>query len=350
MDEKISLEAISRYGDAYADKVLKGFFSSKDKITGPEILSLCNVQQVNLFIVSELFKTWKEETKKLKSPYFDYDHPEVKEALENLMSMLSKNISIDQQHFEPLLKKAVSQTLLVVFDPYDFFSMIVTGENNKLEVAPFREEIKYLKVNKAPLERMLQKLEEKGVKEISGNEAFSILDQILEEVNFNPEDVEEYLEKFSAIVPLDANKFYVTKPTVEEYVKPPVREVIPEKEKAPEPPKAVNKPKVVVQQPQIATSINDTLTRPNRQSLAENFQKITRIKDSLTINQKFMFTKVLFHGDFELFSKAVEHLDKLDNKKAAMRYIEDEHANGPGITTAKSSTSLWNLSRKRFVN
>ena len=51
MDEKISLEAIALYSDAYADKVLKGFFSSKDKITWSEILSLCNIQQVNLFVV-----------------------------------------------------------------------------------------------------------------------------------------------------------------------------------------------------------------------------------------------------------------------------------------------------------
>ena len=46
----------------------------------------------------------------------------------------------------------------------------------------------------------------------------------------------------------------------------------------------------------------------------------------MTINQKFMFTKVLFHGDFELFSDAIEHLDKLDSIKAAIRYIEDQHA------------------------
>ena len=211
MDEKISLESISRYSEAYTEKVLKGFFTSKDKITGAEILSLSNVQQVNLFVVRDLFKTWKEETKKLKSPYFDYESAEVKEAFETLMDRLSNNIAVDQAHFGPLLKKAVDETLLAVFDPYDFFSLMISGQNNKLEVTAFKEEIKYLKVNKAPLERLLQKLLEKNVQEISGNEAFAILDQILEEVNFNPEDVDAYLEKFSAVVPLDANKFYVEK-------------------------------------------------------------------------------------------------------------------------------------------
>ncbi len=334
MDEKISLEAIALYADAYADKVLKNFFVSKDKISGKEILSLCNVPQVNFFIIRELFKTWREDTKKFKSPYFDFEHPDVKEALENFMGAVSNNISIGQIHFSPLLKKAVSQSLLVIFDPYDFFSMTVTGKNNKLEVAPFREEIKYLKVNKAPLERMLQKLEEKGVKEISGNEAFAILDQILEEVNFNPEDVEEYIEKFSAIVPLEPNRFYISK---EAEIAPIVSPELKSETKTSEikiresvAPDFVVKPGLVnTQSPTIkplTPSINETLSKESRPNVAANFQKITRIKDSLTINQKFMFTKVLFHGDFELFSKAIDHLDRQDNIKTALRYIDDEHA------------------------
>jgi hypothetical protein len=350
MDEKISLEAIALYGDAYTEKILDGFFSSKDKISGSEILSLCNVQQVNLFVIRELFKTWKGETKNLKSPYFAYDNPDVKEALENLMSVLSKNISIDRRHFEPLLKKAVSQTLLVVFDPYDFFAMIITGQDNKLEIAPFKEEIRYLKVNKAPLERMLQKLEEKGVSEISGNEAFSILDQILEEVSFNPEDVEEYLEKFSAVLTLDANSFYVAKPQQPTIVKPVV--VVPEpkveKEKVQDTVKEYSKPATPAPQPaQASTSINETMTRPGRPSIVDNFQKIAKIKDSLTINQKFMFTKVLFHGDFELFSKAIDHLDKLDNIKSALRYIENEHA-GAWDNESEEFHEFMELIEKRF--
>jgi hypothetical protein len=325
MDEKISLEAIALYGDAYADKVLKDFFSSKDKITGSEILSLCNVQQVNLFIVKELFRAWKEETKKLKSPYFDFENPEVKEALENFMAVVSQNILITQAHFAPLLKKAVSQTLMVVFDPYDFFSMLISGKNNKLEVGPFREEIKYLKVNKAPLEKMLQKLEAQGVKEVSGNEAFGILDQILEEVNFTPEDVEDFIEQFSAVVPLNPNRFYVSKNP--EYKTPaPPPPPVQENKPRQEPPK-INQPKAnVPQSPPPGITINDKLNRGDTRMVVENFQRITKIKDSLTINQKFMFTKVLFHGDFELFSKAIDRLDQFDSIRSALRYLEEEYA------------------------
>lgn len=336
MDEKISLEAIALYGDAYADKVLKSFFASKEKISGQEILKLCNVQQVNLFVVRELFKNWREETKKIKSPYFDYENPEVKAALDTFMSTASQHILIGQAHFGPLLKKAVSQTLMVIFDPYDFYSMTISGRNNKLEVGPFREEIKYLKINRAPLEKMLQKLEEKGVQEVTGNEAFSILDTILEEVNFTPEDLDDYIAKFSEIVPLDPARFIVSKaPDEIAPVQPEaVKEVEPVKEAVkPEPvkvepvrsePTKVNQPKSVGDVKH-APTLNDKMNA-QQTMLVDNFRKIGRIKDSLTINQKFMFTKVLFHGDFELFSKAIDRLDQFENMNGALRYLEEEYA------------------------
>jgi len=337
MDEKISLEAIALYGDAYADKVLKNFFATKDKISGQEILTLCNVQQVNLFVVRELFKTWKEEIRKLRSPYFDFDDAEVKEALDTFMNIVSKHILIGQAHFGPLLKKAVSQTLMVIFDPYDFYSLTISGKNNKLEVAPFREEIKYLKVNKAPLEKMLQKLEQMGVPEVSGNEAFSILDHILEEVNFTPEDLEGFIDKFSEVVPLDPLRFIVSKE--EEPAQPrqntvrqePPREAHRQEVPRQEPPRTnqprTNQPRAVSDVNKSAPTVNDKMNaNAQRTMVVDSFRKIDRIKDSLTINQKFMFTKVLFHGDFELFSKAIDRLDQLDNLNAALRYLEEEYA------------------------
>lgn len=297
MDEKISLEAIALYSDAYAEKVLKRVFASNEKITGQEILSLCDVQQINLFIIRDLFRGWKEETKKLKSPYFNYESAEVKEALETFMGTLSKHISIDRQHFAPLLKKAVSQTVLLVLDPYDYFSMLVSGTNNKLDITGFREEIKYLKVNRGPLERMLQKLEEKNLKEVSGNEAFAILDQILEELSFTPDDVDGYVEKFTAVEKFDPEKFYVKKVATAPAVKA----------------TPVNTPKAVKTEPS---------PQPAKVNTVNSTQKIQRIKERLTINQKFMFTKVLFKGDFEVFSKAIDELDQQSSMPDALKSLE----------------------------
>ena len=324
MDEKISLEAIAAYGDAYADKVSKSFFSSKNKISGEEILTLCNVTQVNLFIVRELLFTWKEETRKLKSPYFDYDHPEAKEALGQFMAVISKHISVSEENFLPLLKKAVRQTLLLIFNPYDFFSTLVTGKNNRIDLPQFKEEIKYLKVNKAPLARLVERLEEKGISEVSGNEAFAVLDQILEEVSFTPEDLEEHIRQFSMVLPLDPSSFFPIKEA------PPSREenhFVNETLHREDRKITIGEPVKTKETPPLKPILNDRVQPNQRPAVYNNFQKIPKIKDHLTINQKFMFTKVLFYGDFESFSKAIDELDQLRDMDSAMAFLEQQSTN-----------------------
>ncbi len=312
MDEKISQEAIARYADRYADEVVKGFFSTQEKITGPEVLSLCKVHQVNLFVVRELFRDWKTQTEQQKSPYFDYDHHEVGEALRAYMTVLSNHIAIDREHFIPLLKAAVRQTLMLIFNPYDFYSSLISGKSDTLDVASFREEIKYLKINRAPLERMLGKLGEKNVQTIAGNEAFAVLDQILEEVNFTPEDLEGYIAAFSVLVPLSVDEFYTQRAdtTVERPV-PVVEERRPKERRVEEE----------------RLTLNDRLNAGKQPMVADNFRKISSIRENLTINQKFMFTKVLFYGDFESFSRVVEDIDKMSSFEEALGYLETQSSN-----------------------
>jgi hypothetical protein len=71
------------------------------------------------------------------------------------------------------------------------------------------------------------------------------------------------------------------------------------------------------------TSLNDRIQN-QRPAVHQNFQKISRIKDNLTINQKFMFTKVLFYGDFESFSRAIDEIDQLADMDAALRFLEEQ--------------------------
>jgi len=306
MDEKISLAAVDQYSDAYANKMASIFFATKERITGPQILSLCDIKQINLFVLRELMHAWKIESQKLKSPFFNYEAEEVVKSLANFQNTLSNHISISKSDFLPLLKKAVSKTIFVVLDPYDFYSDTL---DHQVQVADLKGDLKYLKINKAPLERLVQKLEERKLNTLAGNEAFALLDSILEEVNFTPEDIEAYLEQFSRIVPLSLEKLYehkaVNKPKTETPVPPPP---------------SAPPPLIQERKPVVATPVAD------RKPVVNNFQKIGQIKDTLTINQKFMFTKILFNGDFEIFSQAIDRLDNLDNLNQALQYVETNYS------------------------
>jgi hypothetical protein len=362
MDEKISLKALEDYSDDYASKVTASFFSAKEKISGPEILKLTDVHQINLFVIRELLHVWKYESHKLRSPFFDYSAPAVADALTKFQNLLSNHISISRENFQPLLKKAVHQALFLILDPYDFYSETLdNGTGGQLRVEDLRNDIKYVKINCTPLENLLKSIEEKKLSSISGNEAFALLDRILEEVNFTPEDIDEYIAKFSTITPLDIEKLYDRKVIV---VTPPVKteqimeqpvisgparitepvkantykmaeapKVEPEKKEPvkieeKQPPQQVVKTepekKEEEKKPQ-AVSLSDHLSRGTQTTLADNFQKRKKIKETLTINQKFMFTKILFNGDFELFSAAIDRLDDLDNINQANSYLANNY-------------------------
>lgn len=299
MDEKISLKAVDVYGEAFAAKVSDAFFSRKDRITGPEILTVTEIKQVNLFIIRELMVNWKHSMEKSKSPYFDYEAKEVKDAFVQFQNIVSNHISIPKKDFTPLLKRAVTKSIYLIFDPYDFYSEIL-DQPGQMKTEDLITEVKYVKVNKAPLEKLIEKLTADQIKVITGNAAFAQLDHILEEVNFAPEDIEGYLSQFSAVAPLILEKLYEVKTTVKQNV----------------PKQNVPKPEVSLAQPkEVVVTLADDLAN----------QKIVRIKDSLTINQKFMFTKILFHGDFEIFSEAVDRLDQFDNLKQAVDYLNREY-------------------------
>jgi len=310
MDEKISLKSVDQYAQQYALHLVNSFFSKKNTITGSEILHLSAIKQVNLFVVRDLLSAWKKESEKLKSPYFDYEANEVNEALIAFQNTLSNHILIDRIHFLPLLTRAVNQTIYLILDPYDFYSdTLDKREGGSINTADLKDDIKYIKINRGPLEKLAARLEEKGLESISGNEAFAILDRILEEVNFSPEEIEPHIQLFNQAVPLRVEDFYEVKPVTQQT---PVS-------------KTVTLPSSEAQRSVSVPSIQ--IQKETRHTLADDLakKKIMLLKSSLTINQKFMFTKILFHGDFEIFSDAIDKLDRFDNLDQAIRYIEDAY-------------------------
>lgn len=305
MDEKISLKAVDQYADKYARQLAGSFFSGKQKISGQEILTLSEIRQVNLLVIRDLLNAWKKESENLRSPYFDYDAKPVAEALTVFQNTLSNHILISQNDFLPLLTRAVSQTLYLILDPYDFYSDTLDRKGKApLTTESLKNDVKYIKINKAPLEKLVARLEEKKTTHLSGHEAFALLDSILEEVNFSPEEIDPYLVTFSKLVPVSFEMFYEKKAAPVPTVKP------------------------AASQPPLATPPRDINTvKETKPTLADNLarQKTGTLKEGLTINQKFMFTKILFHGDFEIFTEAIERLDRLDNLEQAHRFLHDAY-------------------------
>lgn len=310
MQDKFNQEKVRRYADAFASDVLEGYFSRQERIDGPGLLKLTPVQQVNLFIIRDLMTAWNNETARLRSPYFDFNAPAVVEAFGVFKNVLSNHISVGRTDLEPLVRQAVKDTLLLILSPYDYYAEVLdTGGQGKVSLDLLRSQVRHLRINKAPMEQLLARLEAtmKGPL-IGGREAFAVLDQVLESAGFSPEEPAPHLESFAQVRPVELKDFFDT-----------VKKAVSQPKPEPRPEPAQKK----VTQP-VQTSLYDELGKETRPTLADNFQKqkIGKLRDHLSINQKFMYTKILFNGDFELFGKAIDRLDMMDNLAQAERFIE----------------------------
>lgn len=106
------------------------------------MVKLTGSVQVNFFVIKRLFEMWQQELSKLKSnPFFDYRDVSVHEALTQFMNVLSRRIKVDRDNLEPLLQTAVSQAIMLAFDPVSFYQ-------NEVENAPVGKVNQYLRENK----------------------------------------------------------------------------------------------------------------------------------------------------------------------------------------------------------
>lgn len=325
MDSKLNYSAIEVYSVAYTRKVVNSFFGVEESINGKQILSLTNLQQVNLLIIKNLFEKWNKETSKFRSPYFNYDSEEVKKALENFMNVLSNNINVKKSHFEPLLKKSVTDTIFLVFAPYAFYSKEINHpERSRISINNLREMRRYIKVNNTILDRLITRFKQDDMVEVFNDEGFDILNDIMEEIDLPKVDWDEYLHKFSEVQPLSLNMIFQDAEDEngdEDFERPLVK----------------NESKAPVDKNKAAKIINDQFYKEQKtlhEQLAQrpaptiaelHQQKIDSLQKFITLNQKFMFVKELFSGDHDAYTSALGKLEQCDTMETAQAVLHRDY-------------------------
>lgn len=112
MSVRVNLPKSESYSVALAEKLTSEFFSNNLTISGSQIVRFCKIDQVNFFVLKVLMDKWKEETTKLRSPYFDYENEEVKNGVEVFLNLLSNHILI--KRFSVLCFRKLFMRLLFI--------------------------------------------------------------------------------------------------------------------------------------------------------------------------------------------------------------------------------------------
>jgi hypothetical protein len=200
MENKLNYQAIEEYARAYARKETSSFFSKQDRISGEEILGLSPLRQVNLFVLRRLYEQWQKEAARLRSPYFDYEHTQVREAMKQFLNTLSKHILIGRAEFEPLLVKSVTDTLVLTLAPVEFFSKEVERYADPMvALSKLKELSKYITVNKILIQAVTTEMDMMRMHEAFAGEVVRLFYNAYKDHKFKVTDWYEVIDQLSTV-------------------------------------------------------------------------------------------------------------------------------------------------------
>lgn len=393
MSNKFNANALTEYSKSYARRIAGDFYQQQATMNGRQILSLTPINQINLFVISSLADKWQADAQKFRSPYFDFNDPDVQEALQNFMNVVSQHIAVRREHLEPLLADATRRAIIMIFDPRSYFDDVLRNQPDFTVTADaIKQIIRYTKINQFIPTYISQRLN--GRNFVYVNQALTYLDEVLTQRGHELEHYDKFVALFSETLPMDvslllrshvpdnfqtgpARSFFDTAtdtsvppaplvapaptpalpvaPRLELDDRPTFRvadkdingtPVAPSVASLPvaEPVQEVSIPKVAETPPLVTPAdttptLNEKLretTPVEPATVAETFHRapIESVARSISLNQKFRFINQLFNGNAIAYNQAVEEIDGLNTYGEALDLISYRYA----------SQYMWDMS------
>lgn len=339
---RLNLEAAQAYSRTFSNLVLDQFFSQKEGISGQEIISVTPVKQVNFFVLKVLFDRWQEETKKFKSPFFNYRNTEVNQALKTLVNTLSKNILIEKEDFRPLLEQATFETLQLLYDPEGYYhaQADTLGSSNK----DIRSVSKYIKLHKGLYEEIVHDLPS-AQGDLKAATTSALASHSLDEAEidenvqaFNQVAALDVLEEEQEVVSLEAPEPELPEAAVPEQDQP----INVNGHNAPMDDEFQRQFKPVEdEQTNVPGSINEKYAHQDVKSLNEMYEEqevketiaskhestsISDLAKSISINQRYMFLSELFEGNESDYHAALEAIESRDSFDDSVEFLVQNYS------------------------
>lgn len=341
MEDKYNQLHLEQYSKQLANLLCDRHFATHDTLNGPQLIGFTPVKQVNLFVIKELLLKWHQEMANLRSPYFDYEHEEVKEALLNFMNVLSRKILMKRNAFEPLLQKAIFDTFKVVLDPVATFEEKFLRIQEEITLPKLQENLKYIDIDKQLFAGFIETLS-------PGNrDREYILSRFRLYVNANQGSrtpLAALAAQFNSLLAIRENEVLGTASTPASAPAPVPTPAAPLEEKEIVAPihnaqremsapasKPIYREDEDTEEESNANqrpTLNDNFRKTASTSLADahSNRKIDSLKNSISINQRFSFINELFEGDNMTYYNTVKQLDEYSDAETAKRYFVEEVA------------------------
>ncbi len=327
MSVRVNLPKSESYSVALAEKLTSEFFFNNLTISGSQIVRFCKIDQVNFFVLKVLMDKWKEETTKLRSPYFDYENEEVKSGVDVFLNILSNHILIKKEFFRPLLQKAIYESIIYIITPKEYIKteLLQSGQN----IEGLKKNIKFFKVHKRFSESIINK-----VKPDTQENEFNEMASLYSEDSDYFDSIQPILEQFSSLLVINPKEFIL-----EEQVTTPLKveerkeerstikntvDIPSTIESASNPTKENTTLNQTYSKSQL--TLNDMLKQQNVSNSGVHVKsKIFDIKSAIPLNQKFIFISELFSGHSSEYEAAIAEINNCSELEEAKQLLKDKY-------------------------
>ncbi len=335
MEGKINRDYLKSYSVSYTNNILEMAFKDSPNLQGKDLTNLCTPTQINYNLLKNIFLQWEAEVSKLHSPYFDYSATAVQTALRNFMDVLSRHIQLDKGSLRPLLQQAVEETMYQVFEPAYYFEYFLwPDQTDHLKIKELAKLKRFVKINHGLLQEIIDDVEEKDAENISASHYHQLLTSKLDSWTDRWEAVDPNVEEFSKIVSLQMPSLRKSEAT----------------STTPSPSDSNGTKNVNDQFSKEVVSLNDKLQK-EQTTLADQHlnKKVDNIKQSLTLNQKFMFVNELYAGNSEEFGKVMDKIEGCNTYVEAMKILDADSSERSNWDMESSAVKeLMDLVSRRF--
>lgn len=368
MPDNLNSIALNQYAARFTTTILNEVYKGQDTISGAGLLKLTPVRQVNLGILNRLFEAWKTNAQQFRSPYFDFDNEEVKQALEDFMNTASQHIAVKRADLEPLLSDSVKDALKLLLAPESYLEDKIR-EKQDAEFTHEKAEhlVKYTHIHRGLAEAMLGRLTDSGSDSVYQTQAVSWL----YELKGNPDlidDLDPYLLQFSEIFPLNLSDLRISESgkTTSTSGRNESRSFFDsaftelDTPTKPAPPRA-EPASAVIGEIIAKTSSTEKESLNNRykvelpkhdedKSYGSVPVKVESIAASIPLGQRFMFVNQLFDKNSEHFDKAVYELDMVKSFEEAQNLIWHRYASKYAWdVNGEAVTALLSIVKRKFT-
>ena len=167
-------------------------------------------------------------------------------------------------------------------------------------------------------------MNDENADELNGANLPALMDAVFAKIEEGPEDIENYLKEFTEVIPLQVSDLYLNEEAEEVKTDGSSEQKQDSSESLDSETKA-HAPTRTDGNKEAPKTLLDELSDTSKTTIAEIHEKrkVESIRDSLSINQRFMFINMLFDGEENSFSETLASLESFDKFYNATNYLKE---------------------------